>query len=107
MKVSIDFELNWNKAFEILCETLHMRELIDKENPCIYKGRVCEQIGDKYKIVSDYPDLFAALRNVANAMIPNCDFRGDDYITDYGYEKDEVDLTEDEIYVEDEDDDEF
>ena len=47
MKVSIDFELNWNKAFEILCETLHMRELIDKESLCIYKGYVCEKIGDK------------------------------------------------------------
>lgn len=100
MRVSIDFELTWNKAFEILCETLGMKDLIEKENLCIYKGYVCEKIGDKYRIVSDNPDLFAALRNVANAMIPNLDFRGDDYITDYGYEKDEVDLTEDELYNE-------
>ena len=102
MKVSVVFEFDWNKAFEILCETLHMKELIDKENLCIYKGYVCEKIGDKYKIVSDNPDLFAALRNVANAMIPNLEFRSDDYITDYGYAKDEFDLTEDEIYEEDE-----
>ena len=42
MKVSVDFELSWNKAFEILCETLHMKDLIEKENLCIYKGYVCE-----------------------------------------------------------------
>lgn len=86
MKIKFEIEMDFYQAFEALCEVLHMKRLVNEE------GRVEIKNGMVYvngKAVDDRPDLFAALRNVANAYIPNLEFRSDSYITHYGDEADE------------------
>ena len=85
--VYIPFTLDWQDAFTMLCELLGMKNLVQSEDVlCIHNGKVCkyDKETNEYISVDDRADLFAALRNVANAMIPNCDFRSDKYITNWG-----------------------
>lgn len=84
MKVQIEYDLNWQDAFDMLLQTLDMEWINRDDNFYIKNGKVCAngEVGD------DRADLFAALRNVQNAMIPNLEFRSDPYITHYCDEED-------------------
>ena len=88
MKINVPFEVNEYTALRILCEAVDMDiDMIynTDEELCIYRGQVCRKIGPhEYEPVDDRPDLFAALRNIACAITPNCEFRSDPYITHYG-----------------------
>lgn len=79
MKVQIEYDIDWQHAFDLLLETLHMRWINDDAHFEIKNGMVYKD-GAKF---DDRADLFAALRNVQNAMIPNLEFRSDTYITHY------------------------
>ena len=81
MKISIEFDMDFYQAFKALCEVLHMDKLVYEEGKVEIKKGMVYVNG---KAVDYRPDLFAALRNVANAYIPNCEFRSDSYITHYG-----------------------
>lgn len=83
MKIKFEMEMDFYQAFEALCEVLHMKRLVNEEGKVEIKKGMVYVNG---KAVDDRPDLFAALRNVANAYIPNCEFRSDSYITHYGDE---------------------
>ena len=85
MKVPYEFDLDWYGAFDILLKELHMEWINDDRNFEIKNGKVYSN----GKVVDDRADLFAALRNVQNAMIPNLEFRSDPYITHYCDEEDE------------------
>ena len=79
MKVPHEFDLDWYGAFDILLKELHMEWINDDRNFEIKNGKVYAN----GKVVDDRADLFAALRNVQNAQIPNLEFRSDPYITHY------------------------
>ena len=79
MKVQIEYDMNWQNAFDLLLQILHMT-WIDKDAKFEIKNGKVYSNG---KVVDDRADLFAALRNVQNAMIPNLEFRSDKYITHY------------------------
>ena len=85
MKVQIEYDLNWRDAFDMLLQTLDMEWINDGDDFEIKNGKVYAN----GKVVDDRADLFAALRNVQNAQIPNLDFRSDPYITNYCDEEDE------------------
>lgn len=79
MKITIEMDLNKDQALDALLEILHMTWINDEGNFEIKNGKVYKN-GKHY---DDRADLFAALRNVENALYPNLDFRGDPYITHY------------------------
>ena len=81
MKINFEIEMDFYQAFEALCEVLGMKRLVDEEGKVEIKNGMVYVNG---KAVDDRPDLFAALRNVANAYIPNLEYRSDSYITHYG-----------------------
>lgn len=87
--VHIEFKLGWREIFSMLLEKLNMKELVNSEEQLyIHNGKVCrkdEETGE-YEVLDYRADLFAALRNVVNTMIPNLDFRSDPYITNWGDE---------------------
>ena len=85
MVIQIPFEIDPSQALDILCQVLDIENVVKSEEPLyIIKGKVCRKDSDgKYIVIDDRADLFAALRNVANAMFPNLDFRSDPYITYY------------------------
>jgi hypothetical protein len=85
MKVPFEFDLDWYGAFDILLKELHMEWINNDDDFEIKNGKVYAN----GKVVDDRADLFAALRNVQNAQIPNLEFRSDPYITHYGDEADE------------------
>ena len=80
--MKFEVELDRDTALQALLECLDMTWINDEGNFEIKKGSVYKN----GKIYDDRADLFAALRNVENAMYPNLDFRGDPYITNYGDE---------------------
>jgi len=82
MKITIEMDLDKDQALDALLEILHMTWINDEGNFEIKNGKVYKN-GKHY---DDRADLFAALRNVENALYPNLDFRGDPYITNYGDE---------------------
>lgn len=85
----IPFELGWEQAFDLLLQVLDMTNIVNSEEELyIHKGRVCrkDRKTGEYEIIDDRADLFAALRNVVNAMVPNLDYRSDPYITNWGNE---------------------
>lgn len=92
MEVTVNMELTIDerKALMILCEVLDMKELVQSDEELVIKeGYVQKRTSSGgYSIVDERADLFAALRNVANRICPNCEFRSDDYITHYdeGYD---------------------
>lgn len=83
MKISIQMDLGKDQALDILLETLGMEWIHDDGHFEIKNGKVYKN-GEHY---DDRADLFAALRNVENALYPNLEFRGDPYITHYGDEE--------------------
>lgn len=85
MLVNVPFELDDIKAFYILCEVLHIKDLVlSEEKLYIHEGNVCRKDKNgKFEVVDERADLFAALRNVACAHWPNVEFRSDPYITCY------------------------
>lgn len=85
MKVPYEFDLDWYGAFDILLKELDMEWINNDDNFEIKNGKVYAN----GKVVDDRADLFAALRNVQNAQIPNLEFRSDPYITHYCDEEDE------------------
>lgn len=87
--IHIEFKLGWREIFAMLLEKLDMKELVNSEEQLyIHDGKVCRKDKEtgEYEVLDYRADLFAALRNVANAMVPNLDFRSDPYITDWGDE---------------------
>lgn len=85
MVIQIPFEIDPSHALNILCQVLDIENVVKTDEPLyIIKGKVCRKDSNgKYIVVDDRADLFAAIRNVANAMFPNLDFRSDPYITHY------------------------
>lgn len=85
MKVSVPFELDEIQALRLFVRVLDMENLTcGEEQLYIHGGKVCRKDENgEYEAVDDRADLFAALRNVINALVPNCDFRSDPYITHY------------------------
>ena len=81
MKIKFEIEMDFDQAFDALCEVLHMDSLVNEEGKVEIKKGMVYVNG---KAVDDRPDLFAALRNVLNAKYPNLEFRSDSYITHYG-----------------------
>lgn len=79
MKVKIEIDLNKDQALDALLEILDMKWINDDGHFEIKNGKVYKN-GEHY---DDRADLFAALRNVENALYPNLEFRSDPYITDY------------------------
>ena len=79
MKVKIEIDLNKDQAIDALLEILDMKWINDDGRFEIKNGQVYKN-GEYY---DDRADLFAALRNVENALYPNLEFRSDPYITDY------------------------
>lgn len=73
------------QAFRTLCEVLDIdRVVFSEEQLYIHKGKVCcKDKNGEYEAVDDRADLFAALRNVAQACGGNCEFRSDPYITNW------------------------
>lgn len=91
MLVNVPFEIDDIKAFHILCEVLHIKDVVlSEEQLYIHKGKVCRKDkNSKFEVVDDRADLFAALRNVACAHWPNVEFRSDPYITNYHDDEEE------------------
>lgn len=83
MKITIEMDLDKDQALDILLETLGMEWINDDAHFEIKNGKVYKN-GKHY---DDRADLFAALRNVENALYGNLEFRGDPYITNYGDEE--------------------
>lgn len=88
-KAVCQIDIDKYEALRILCKILHMEFVLDEEisffvkkdcydNNCVY------YIKDGHdEVYDERGDLFIALRNVAVNMIPNLDFRSDDYIYNY------------------------
>ena len=79
MKVKFEMDMDFDMAFDALCQVLHMEWVKDDANFEIKNGYVYKN-GKKYDCRAD---MFAALRNVLNANYPNLEFRSDQYITNY------------------------
>lgn len=87
--ISLDFTMDWPEAFWMLCDILDIHKLVgSEEDLCIHGGMVCRKDKEtgEYITVDERADLFCALRNVLNALVPNLDFRSDHYITNWGDE---------------------
>ena len=80
MKVKIELDLEWYDVFDALLQTLNMEWIQDQDAEFEIKNGTVYKDGTRW---DDRADLFAALRNVQNAQIPNLDFRSDPYITHY------------------------
>lgn len=79
MKIRIEIDLNKDQALDALLEILGMEWINDDGHFEIKNGKVYKN-GKHY---DDRADLFAALRNVENALYPNLEYRSDPYITHY------------------------
>ena len=79
MKITIEMDLNKDQALDALLEILDMEWIHDDGHFEIKNGKVYKN-GKHY---DDRADLFAALRNVENALYPNLEYRSDPYITHY------------------------
>lgn len=79
MKVKFEIDMDFDTAFEALCQVLDMEWIEDDGCFEIRDGQVFQN----GEVVDDRADLFAALRNVLNATTPNLEFRSDPYITHY------------------------
>jgi hypothetical protein len=89
MTINVPLEITEFQAFHLLCKILGMSEIMAIDEPVyIVGGKVCTRdVNLQYHVVDDRADLFAALRNVANNMVPSVEFRTDAYITNYGHDK--------------------
>lgn len=89
MTVNVPLEITEFQAFYLLCELLGMSEIVAIDEPVyIVGGKVCTRDTNlQCHVIDDRADLFAALRNVANNIVPSVEFRTDAYITNYGYNK--------------------
>lgn len=83
MKIQIEYDIDWQQAFDLLLDTLDMKWINNDDDFYIKNGKV---YAHGALIDDERADPFAALRNVQNAMIPNLEFRSDPYITHYGDE---------------------
>lgn len=84
--ISLDFTMDWPEAFWMLCDILDINKLVrSEEDLYIHNGEVCRKDKEtgEYIFVDTRADLFCALRNVLNALVPNLDFRSDPYITNW------------------------
>lgn len=79
MKIKFEMDMDFDMAFDALCQVLGMEWVKDDANFEIKNGYVYKN-GKKYDCRAD---MFAALRNVLNANYPNLEFRSDQYITNY------------------------
>lgn len=85
-KVVCQIDIDSREAFRILCETLHMKSVLDEDTKFIVKknedgeNHLYAIKNDVEQHYDDRGDLFVALRNVAVNMFPNTSFRSDDYI---------------------------
>ena len=88
--IKIKIDIDSRELSRFLCEELDMDKLVYSDRPMRIKdGGVQEQQRDgRWVDVDDRPDLLVTLRNAANAIYPNCEFRSDDYITDYEFVSD-------------------
>ena len=87
--VTATFTLDESQAFKMLCDFLEITDVVySKEKLYIHKGGVFRKTENgEFELVDNRPDLFAALRNVANSIWPDLEFRSDNYITHYDYEE--------------------
>ena len=71
-KVSIEFELTPDKAFELLLKTLHVTvdEEIDISKFIVEDGEI------KVKDFDDRGELYLAIYHLATKLYPNTEFRG-------------------------------
>lgn len=94
MKHTIEIDIDSRELLRLLCEELNIDKAVYSDRPMrIKSGIVQEQQRDgRWVDVDDRPYLFVSLRNVVNAVYPNCEFRSDDYITDYEFADDPNDL---------------
>lgn len=88
MVINFKHEITSSEALSILCQTLHMKFVLDEdEDFCVQKnseGELSVYKKDKktgeLKLYDDRGSLFVAIRNLVVAMYPNVYFRSDDYI---------------------------
>ena len=71
MKITIEMDLDKDQALDALLEILDMEWIHDDGRFEIKNGHVYKN-GKRY---DDRADLFAALRNVENALYPNLEYR--------------------------------
>lgn len=88
MRVNMEFDIEPSEAFRILCETLHMKCVLENEGQFYItknsdgENQVC-RINSDNEIYEERGDLFIALSNVAVQMFPNCEIRSENYIYNY------------------------
>ena len=94
MKHTIEIDIDSKELLRLLCEELDIDNVVYSDRPMRIKGGIVQeqQRNGRWVDVDDRPYLFVSLRNVVKAIYPNCEFRSDDYITDYEFEDGKNDL---------------
>ena len=86
MKKRIEFDVDIDEfdLLRVLAKELHMEFALDDNTYYIKKAEWGEpevwvegKNGSNDECVDDRAELFVALRNLANAMCPNCEFRSE------------------------------
>ena len=85
-KAVVKVDIDECEAFKLLCKTLDMDFVLDKDIDFFVRKDCCDNncvyyIKDGHdEVYDERGDLFVALRNVAVNMFPNVSFRSADYI---------------------------
>lgn len=91
MKKRIEFNVDIGEfdLLRVLAKERHMEFALDDNTYCIKKDEWGEpevwmegKNGSNDEYIDDRAELFVALRNLANAMCPNCEFRSERTIYD-------------------------
>lgn len=88
-RIEIEVDIDEYKLLRLLAKELHM-EFALSDNTYYLRQTAWEEPqvweagknGSSDRVVDDRAELFVALRNLANAMCPNCEFRSESTIYD-------------------------
>jgi hypothetical protein len=90
-KAEVKLNIDCDEAFRILCKSLDMAYMLDETVNKLFVNRDSEGDLMVYHTVNGHDEvydsrgaLFIALANVAVNIFPNLEFRGADYIYEYG-----------------------
>lgn len=86
-RIEIEVDIDEYKLLRLLAKDLHMEFALSDNTYYIRQNLFCEpevcekgKNGSSDRVVDDRAELFVALRNLANAMCPNCEFRSESTI---------------------------
>lgn len=89
MKKTIEIDIDEWELLNLLAEELNMKLALSDNEFYIKKDEwdepkvwIVGKGGSSDECVDDRAELFVALRNLANAMCPNCEFRSESTIYD-------------------------